>query len=184
VPRRPPSRAATCLVAAGRQANVEGLGLEAAGIEYTGKGVKTDESLRTTNKKVWAVGDVAGRQQFTHIAGYHASVVIRQILFRLPAKVDDKAVPWVTYTDPELAHVGLTAAMAKERGLELKPLTFAYAENDRARAERHTEGFAKAWSTARAGSTAPRSWAPTPASCSSSGSWRSRRASRSAASPR
>jgi pyruvate/2-oxoglutarate dehydrogenase complex dihydrolipoamide dehydrogenase (E3) component len=69
--------------------------------------------------------------------------VIRQILFRLPAKVDDKAVPWVTYTDPELAHVGLTAAMAKERGLELKPLTFAYEGNDRARAERQTEGFVK-----------------------------------------
>lgn len=131
------------LVAAGRQANVEDLGLEAAGIEHTAKGVRTDESLKTTNRKVWAVGDVAGRWQFTHIAGYHASVVIRQALFRLPAKVDDKAVPWVTYTDPELAHVGLTAATAKERGLDLKPLTFAYEGNDRARAERATEGFAK-----------------------------------------
>jgi pyruvate/2-oxoglutarate dehydrogenase complex dihydrolipoamide dehydrogenase (E3) component len=90
------------------------------------------------------VGDVAGRWQFTHIASYHASVVIKQALFRLPAKVDDKAVPWVTFTDPELAQVGLTEAMAKERGLDLTPLTFAYEENDRARAERQTEGFAKA----------------------------------------
>jgi pyruvate/2-oxoglutarate dehydrogenase complex dihydrolipoamide dehydrogenase (E3) component len=132
------------LVAVGRQANVDGLGLEKVGIEYDAKGAKTDDSLRTTNRKVWAVGDVAGRWQFTHIASYHASVVIKQALFRLPAKVDDKAVPWVTFTDPELAQVGLTEAMAKERGLDLTPLTFAYEENDRARAERQTEGFAKA----------------------------------------
>jgi pyruvate/2-oxoglutarate dehydrogenase complex dihydrolipoamide dehydrogenase (E3) component len=92
VPRRPPSRAAT----SGRRRPAgerRGPGLEAAGIEYTGKGVKTDESLRTTNKKVWAVGDVAGRQQFTHIAGYHASVVIRQILFRLPPRSTTRPCP-------------------------------------------------------------------------------------------
>jgi pyruvate/2-oxoglutarate dehydrogenase complex dihydrolipoamide dehydrogenase (E3) component len=132
------------LVAVGRQANVDGLGLEKVGIEHDARGVRTDDSLRTTNRKVWAVGDVAGRWQFTHIASYHASVVIKQALFRLPAKVDDKAVPWVTFTDPELAQVGLTEAMAKGRGLDLAPLTFAYEENDRARAERQTEGFAKA----------------------------------------
>ena len=131
------------LVAAGRRPNVEGLNLEAAGIEAGPKGVTTDASLKTTNRKVWAVGDVAGRWQFTHIAGYHASVVIRQALFRMPAKVDDRAVPWATYTDPELAQVGLTAAGAEAAGLKVKALTFPFEENDRARAERETEGFVK-----------------------------------------
>jgi pyruvate/2-oxoglutarate dehydrogenase complex dihydrolipoamide dehydrogenase (E3) component len=131
------------LVAAGRRPNLEGLNLEAAGIESTPKGVKTDASLKTTNRKVWAVGDVAGRWQFTHVAAYHASVVIRQALFRLPAKIDDRAIPWATYTDPELAQVGLTAAGAEAAGLKVKPLTFPFAENDRARAERATEGFVK-----------------------------------------
>jgi pyruvate/2-oxoglutarate dehydrogenase complex dihydrolipoamide dehydrogenase (E3) component len=131
------------LVAAGRQPNIEGLNLEAAGIEAGPKGIRTDASLKTTNRKVWAIGDVAGRQQFTHIAAYHASTVIRQALFRLPAKIDDRAVPWATYTDPELAQVGLTAAAAEAAGLELRPLTFPFAENDRARAERETEGFVK-----------------------------------------
>jgi pyruvate/2-oxoglutarate dehydrogenase complex dihydrolipoamide dehydrogenase (E3) component len=131
------------LLAAGRQANVEGLNLEAAGIECGAKGVVTDGSLRTTNPKIWAVGDVAGRWQFTHIAGYHASIVIRQALFRLPARVDDRAVPWCTYTDPELAQVGLTEAMAAERGLALKPLRWPFAENDRARTEGATAGFVK-----------------------------------------
>ena len=102
------------LVAAGRQANVDGLGLEAAGIEFSPKGVKTDARLRTTNRRVFAVGDVAGGPQFTHIAGYHAGIVIRNVLFRLPAKVDYSALPWVTYTDPELAHVGLTESQARE----------------------------------------------------------------------
>ena len=131
------------LVAAGRQAHTEGLDLEAAGIEHGPKGVTTDSSLRTTNRKVWAVGDVTGRWQFTHVAGYHAGVVIRQALFRLPARVDDRAVPWVTYTDPELAQVGLTEQAAGARGLRLEALTSPFAENDRARTERRPEGFAK-----------------------------------------
>jgi pyruvate/2-oxoglutarate dehydrogenase complex dihydrolipoamide dehydrogenase (E3) component len=131
------------LLAAGRQANVEGLNLEAAGIEYGARGVVTDTSLRTTNPKVWAVGDVTGRWQFTHIAGYHAGIVIRQALFRLPARVDDRAVPWCTYTDPELAQVGVTVAMAEERGLALKALSWPFAENDRARTEGATAGFVK-----------------------------------------
>jgi pyruvate/2-oxoglutarate dehydrogenase complex dihydrolipoamide dehydrogenase (E3) component len=131
------------LLAAGRQANVDGLNLDAAGIEHGAKGIVTDASLRTTNPKVWAVGDVAGRWQFTHIASHHASIVIRQALFRLPAKVDDRAVPWCTYTDPELAQVGLTERMAAERGLDVKVLSWPFAENDRARTERATAGFVK-----------------------------------------
>ena len=131
------------LVAAGRQANVDGLGLEAAGIEFSSKGVTTDARLRTTNRRVFAVGDVAGGPQFTHIAGYHAGIVIRNVLFRLPAKVDYSALPWVTYTDPELAHVGLTEAQARESHKDIRVLTWDFEENDRAQAERETEGRVK-----------------------------------------
>ena len=104
------------LVAAGRRANVEGLGLEAAGVAYSAKGITVDARLRTSNRRIYAIGDVAGGLQFTHMAAYHAGIVIRNALFKLPAKVDTRAVPWVTYTEPELAQVGLTEAMAKERG--------------------------------------------------------------------
>ena len=131
------------LVAAGRQANVDGLGLEAAGIEFSPKGVKTDARLRTTNRRVFAVGDVAGGPQFTHIAGYHAGIVIRNVLFRLPAKVDYSALPWVTYTDPELAHVGLTESQARESHKDIRVLTWNFEENDRAQAEREIEGRVK-----------------------------------------
>lgn len=131
------------LVAAGRRANVNGLGLEEAGIAYTPRGITVDDRLRTTNKRVFAVGDVAGGPQFTHVAGYHAGIVVRQALFHLPAKADHALVPWVTYTDPELAHVGLTAEEAEKRGLAHTVSRFSFAENDRARAERETHGFAK-----------------------------------------
>jgi pyruvate/2-oxoglutarate dehydrogenase complex dihydrolipoamide dehydrogenase (E3) component len=132
------------LVAAGRRPSVDGLGLEAAGIEYSPKGIKVDSRLRTTNKKVFAIGDVAGGYQFTHVAGYHAGVVIRNALFHLPAKVDYTALPWVTYTAPELAQVGLTEAQAREQGLEFKILRWPFHENDRAQAEGATDGLVKA----------------------------------------
>lgn len=132
------------LVAAGRNPNVDGLNLEAAGIVYGRKGIRVDARLRTTNKRVFAIGDVAGALQFTHVAGYHAGIVIRNALFKLPAKADYKAVPWVTYTDPELANVGLTEAQAVERlGSNIRILRWPFAENDRAQAERVTEGFIK-----------------------------------------
>jgi pyruvate/2-oxoglutarate dehydrogenase complex dihydrolipoamide dehydrogenase (E3) component len=132
------------LVAAGRRANVDDLGLEAAGIEHSARGIQIDDRLRTSNKRVFAIGDVAGGFQFTHMAAYHAGIVIRNALFKLPAKVDERAVPWVTYTAPELAHVGLTEIMAKDRGVALSPLTWPFADNDRAQAERATAGFVKA----------------------------------------
>jgi pyruvate/2-oxoglutarate dehydrogenase complex dihydrolipoamide dehydrogenase (E3) component len=131
------------LVAAGRRPNVFGLGLEQAGIEYSAKGIKVDWRLRTTNKRVFAIGDVAGSYQFTHMAGYHAGIVIRNALFNLPAKVDYRAVPWVTYTDPELAHVGLTEAAARETDGKAVCVRWPFAENDRAQAERATEGLIK-----------------------------------------
>ena len=137
------------LVAAGRAANVKGLDLEKAGVEYD-RAISVDKRLRTSNRKIFAMGDVAGGYQFTHVAGYHAGVVIRNILFRLPAKVDYRAVPWVTYTDPELAHVGMTLEDAKqEHGDSLRVLRWGFDENDRAQSERTTEGFVKVLATRR-----------------------------------
>lgn len=133
------------LVAAGRAPNVDGLDLELAGIEYTRKGIEVDAGLKTTNKRVYAIGDVAGGLQFTHVAGYHAGVVIKNALFKMPAKADHTSIPWVTYTDPELAHVGLTEASATARyGSKARVLHWPLAENDRAQAEGETEGLIKA----------------------------------------
>jgi len=133
------------LVAAGRAPNLSSLNLDAAGIVHDKRGIEVDARLRTTNKRVFAVGDVAGKYQFTHIAGYHAGVVIRNILFRLPAKLNYDAVPWVTYTDPELANVGMTEKDAREAyGDDVRVLTAEFAENDRARTERRTDGFVQA----------------------------------------
>lgn len=132
------------LVAAGRRANVNGLNLEAAGVTCSPKGIEVDERLRSSNKKIFAIGDVAGGFQFTHMAGYHAGIVIRNALFKLPAKVDYKAVPWVTYTDPEIAHVGMTEAEAREKfGDKVRALKWSFEENDRAQAERATDGLVK-----------------------------------------
>ncbi len=130
------------LVAAGRRPNVNGLGLELAGVEHSEKGVAVDRRLRTSNKRVYAVGDVLGGPQFTHLAAYHAGIVIRNALFRLPARVDLAALPWVTFTDPELAHVGLHEAEARAQG-PIRILRWPLSENDRAQAEHRTEGFIK-----------------------------------------
>ncbi|MGI9351677.1 MAG: dihydrolipoyl dehydrogenase family protein [Rhizobiaceae bacterium] len=137
------------LVATGRAANVEGLGLENAGIEFDRHGIKTGTDLRTTNKRAYAIGDVAGGLQFTHVAGYHAGLVIRGILFRLKAKPDNHLVPWVTYTDPELGQVGLTEEDAREKYGNIQVLRWPYHENDRAQAERKTEGLIKMITTKR-----------------------------------
>ena len=131
------------LLAVGRRPNVNGLGLEVAGIEHSPRGITVDARLRTSNKRIFAIGDVAGGYQFTHMAGYHGGIVIKNALFNLPAKVDERAVPWVTYTDPELAQVGLSEAQAKEQGVLVRASTFDFAGNDRANAERATEGFVK-----------------------------------------
>jgi pyruvate/2-oxoglutarate dehydrogenase complex dihydrolipoamide dehydrogenase (E3) component len=132
------------LVAAGRVANVEGLNLEAAGIAYTKRGITVDHALRTSNPKVYAAGDIAGGLQFTHVAGYHAGLVIRNMLFRLPVKNRSDIIPWVTYTDPELAHVGLTEAEARKAyGDAVKVLRWPFSDNDRAQAEGKTKGMVK-----------------------------------------
>ena len=135
--------AAHLLVAAGRRPNIDDLGLEAAGIERNRAGVVVDNRLRTSNRRVFAAGDAAGKFQFTHVAGYHAGIIIRNALFRIPARTDDRAVPWVTYTDPELAHVGMTEEVARARAGDIRVLRFPFAENDRAWAERVTDGLVK-----------------------------------------
>ncbi len=132
------------LLAKGRVPNIENLNLEAASIEYTKRGVTVDQGLRTTNKKVYAAGDVAGGLQFTHVAGYHAGLIIRNALFKLPIKNRTDIIPWVTYTDPELAHVGLNEADARKTfGEVVKVLRWNFAENDRAQAEGETKGMIK-----------------------------------------
>ncbi|MBT4890075.1 MAG: FAD-dependent oxidoreductase, partial [Rhodospirillales bacterium] len=130
------------LVAAGRRPNLDGLDLEAGGITYDRPGIKVDARLRTSNKRVFAIGDCAGSYQFTHVAGYHAGIVIRNALFRLPAKVNYTAVPWVTYTSPELAQVGLTESEARQKhGSDIRILRWPFHENDRAQAEHQTNGM-------------------------------------------
>lgn len=131
------------LIAAGRSANVAGLDLEKAGIAYGEKGITVSDKLRTTNRRIYAVGDVAGSLQFTHVAGYHAGLVIRALLFRLSARENRQVIPRVTFTDPELAHVGMTEAEAAKEHRAIRVLRWPYAENDRAQAERRTEGHVK-----------------------------------------
>ncbi len=132
------------LLATGRTPSVEGLALDKARVAFDRRGIKTDARLRTSNKKIYAIGDIAGGPQFTHIAGYHAGIVVRNALFRMPAKIDYRALPWVTYTDPELAHVGMKEDDARKKygeGVEIVRASFE--DNDRAIAEGDVDGFIK-----------------------------------------
>ena len=132
------------LMAVGRKPNIGKLDLGKAGIETHRQGIVVDAGLKTTNKRVYAIGDAVGGLQFTHVAGYHAGVIIRSALFGLPAKASEKHIPWATYTDPEIAQIGLTESQAVEaHGSKVEVLRFEYAENDRARAERNTKGLIK-----------------------------------------
>jgi pyruvate/2-oxoglutarate dehydrogenase complex dihydrolipoamide dehydrogenase (E3) component len=131
------------LIATGRKANTEGLALDAAGIACDRNGIVVNKGLRTSNWRVYAIGDVAGRGQFTHLANYQAGLVIRNALFRLPVKVNADLVPRVTFTDPELAHVGLTETEARSRRIAIRVLRWPYHENDRAQSERETAGHIK-----------------------------------------
>lgn len=136
------------LLATGRRPNIEHLGLEAAGVRFSVKGVEADDRLRTTNRRISVAGDAAGGPQFTHMASYHAGVVIRNALFRLPAKNNPAAFPRVTYTNPELAQVGLDEREARERyGDAVRVLRADFKDNDRAKTEGHRAGFLKAVAT-------------------------------------
>jgi pyruvate/2-oxoglutarate dehydrogenase complex dihydrolipoamide dehydrogenase (E3) component len=132
------------LVAAGRRPNIEALGLDKAGVAYTQKGITVDRRLRTTNRRIYAVGDITGGPQFTHIAEYHAGIVVKNALFRLPAKIDYRALPWVTYTDPELAQAGVTEGEARQAYRDdARILRLPFDEIDRAQTDREGEGAIK-----------------------------------------
>ncbi|NBB51541.1 FAD-dependent oxidoreductase [Rhizobium sp. CRIBSB] len=132
------------LVAVGRQPSTAGLDLEKAGIAFDRTGIRTDRSLRSSNRRVHAVGDVAGRGQFTHLAGAHASLFVRRAIFGLPVDADALVVPRVTYCDPELAAIGLSEAEARRtHGADVRVETFPFDENDRAMAEGDVRGFGK-----------------------------------------
>ena len=131
------------LVAVGRQPSLEDLNLAAAGVEHDRKGVRVDARLRTTRKHIFACGDVCGPYPFTHMAEYQAGIVISNAIFRVPKKVDYRVVPWVTYTDPELARVGLTVQQAAERGIEARVLRFPFGDIDRALTDGAPQGMVK-----------------------------------------
>ncbi len=132
------------LMAVGRKANIERLNLDAAGVAHHRGGVTVGANLRSSNRRVYAVGDVAGGLQFTHVAGYHAGVVIKSMLFGLPSKAKTTHIPWATYTDPELAQVGLTEAQAREKhGSKLEVVRFDFAGSDRLIAEGKAKGLIK-----------------------------------------
>ncbi len=133
------------LMAVGRKVNTDKLDLDKGGIAHDRRGLKVGDDLRSvTNKRVYAAGDVAGGLQFTHVAGYHAGVLIRSLLFALPSKQKTAHIPWATYTEPELAHVGLTEAQAKKKyGAGLEVVRFDLHHNDRLIAERKNKGLIK-----------------------------------------
>jgi pyruvate/2-oxoglutarate dehydrogenase complex dihydrolipoamide dehydrogenase (E3) component len=132
------------LVATGRKPNVTGLGLEEAGIEFDARtGVKVSDRMQTTNPNVYAVGDVASKYQFTHMSDFGARLVIRNALFFGRDKFSDLLIPWATYTDPEVAHVGLYEKDLEERGIEYTTIHRAFDDVDRAIVDEETEGFVK-----------------------------------------
>jgi pyruvate/2-oxoglutarate dehydrogenase complex dihydrolipoamide dehydrogenase (E3) component len=131
------------LVATGRVPNVSGLNLEAARIKYDKRGIQVDKTLATSNSRVFAIGDVTGGPPFSHVAHYHAGIVIRRAVFRLPAKVDTGIIPWTTFTDPELAHIGLSEDGARKRYDKVQVFRWPFYENDKACLAHTAEGFVK-----------------------------------------
>ena len=130
-------------VATGRPANTDGLGLEEIGVRLDRGAVNVDAALRSNVKGIWAAGDVTGGLQFTHVAEYQAKLVLRNAFFPFPRKASYATVPWVTYTDPEVARVGLTELEAQERFDRVKTYRYPFADLDRAIVDGHTEGFIK-----------------------------------------
>jgi pyruvate/2-oxoglutarate dehydrogenase complex dihydrolipoamide dehydrogenase (E3) component len=132
------------LVAAGRKPNIENLNLQAAGVEHSAKGIVVDSALRSSNPKIYVAGDAAGGLQFTHVAGYHAGLIIRNALLKLPIRNRSEHIPWVTYTSPELAQVGLSEVTARKiHGENITVLRSAFSGNDRAQTEGKPDGLVK-----------------------------------------
>ncbi|MDH4011699.1 MAG: FAD-dependent oxidoreductase, partial [Desulfobacterales bacterium] len=136
-------KAEALLVALGRVANVEGLGLETIGIEHDRRGIKVDQRMRTNHKHIYAVGDVNGGFQFTHAAGYEGGIVVSNAIFRLPRKADYTYLPWCTFTDPPLGNIGMNEIMAREAGIDYKVWTEEFKDNDRSVAEGEKTGKIK-----------------------------------------
>ncbi|MEW5744584.1 MAG: FAD-dependent oxidoreductase [Nitrospirota bacterium] len=136
-------RAETILVAIGRDANVEGLGLKDIGMDFDKKGIKVDDRMRTSHKHMYAIGDVNGKYLFTHAAGYEGSIVVSNAVFHLPRKADFTYLPWCTYTDPELASIGMNEGMARKAGIGYSVWTEEFRMNDRSLAEGEEAGRIK-----------------------------------------
>ena len=136
-------KAETILVAIGRDANVEGLGLKEIGVDFDKGGIKVNSRMMTTHKHIYAIGDVNGKYLFTHAAGYEGSIVVSNAIFHLPRKADFTNLPWCTYTDPELANIGMNEAMAKAAGIEYSVWTEEFRANDRSLAEGEEVGRIK-----------------------------------------
>ncbi|HZY31238.1 MAG TPA: mercuric reductase [Candidatus Methylomirabilis sp.] len=142
-------RAEELFLATGRRPNVEGLNLEAAGVKYDNKGIVVDDTLQTTARNIWACGDITGKLLFTHAAEYQARLVIRNALFPFKSKADYRVVPWCTFTDPELARVGLTEAEAKARFRNVKVYRYSFGDLDRALCDGEAAGLTKLVCTAK-----------------------------------
>ena len=136
-------KVAQVLVAMGRSPNIEGLGLDNTGIEWGRKGIRVDDRLRTSHKHIYAAGDVTGAFQFTHAAGYEGGIVVSNAVFHLPRKIDYTFMPWCTYTDPELAGIGMNEKRARDAGIDYSVFTEAFEDNDRSLAEGTTTGKLK-----------------------------------------
>ncbi|MEL6770556.1 MAG: FAD-dependent oxidoreductase [Bacteroidota bacterium] len=139
------------LMATGRRANVNGLGLEEAGVEYTPRGIIVDDHCKTNQSHIYAVGDVTGRYQFTHMSEHMAKVAATNAVLKLPSKIDTKHVPWVTYTEPELAHVGATQKQLDEAGTNYDVYRFPYDRVDRAITDGETVGMIKVFAKSLTG---------------------------------
>ncbi|MCW9706718.1 dihydrolipoyl dehydrogenase family protein [Fodinibius salsisoli] len=131
------------LMATGRRANVDGLGLDAAGVEYTDQGIEVNDRCRTNKSHIYACGDITGQYQFTHMSEHMAKVATTHALLKFPMKIDRKNVPWVTFTDPELGHVGATEQELKSNGNSYETYRFPYSKIDRALTEAEGEGLIK-----------------------------------------
>lgn len=137
------------LIAAGRRPNVDGMGLEAAGVRFDKAGIKVDARLRTSNKRIYAIGDVAGQGEHTHLASYHAGLVLRNALFRQAVRLQPHLVPSVIYADPEIARIGLQETAARAKNGRIQVLRWPFSENDRAQAEHATTGLIKVITNAK-----------------------------------
>ncbi|MEE9496185.1 MAG: FAD-dependent oxidoreductase [Desulfobacterales bacterium] len=136
-------KAEALLVALGRVANVEGLGLETIGLEHDRRGIKVDQRMRTNHKHIYAVGDVNGGFKFTHTAGYEGGIVVSNAVFHLPRKADFTYIPWCTFTDPPLGNIGMNETMARKAGVDYTVWTEEFKDNDRSQAEGEKTGKIK-----------------------------------------